>query len=370
MSVTARPAADPATDARLMLRAISLASAGWGRVQPNPLVGAVVTDADGRVVGEGAHAEYGSAHAEVIALAAAGERARGGTLYVTLEPCAHHGKTPPCTDAVLRSGVARVVVALRDPNPVASGGIERLAAAGLDVSVGAAERQAADVNAAFLHWHRTGTPWVALKLAVSLDSRISEPGHRTALTGDAAAAEVHRLRAGFDAIMVGGRTARIDDPLLTVRGTLRPRRVPVRVVVDPDLVLSPDARLVTGTDDAPTWVFAAPDAAGNGAPLEARGVRVARARRARAGGLDLHDVLAGLAAHDVRSVLCEGGGRLGAALLSAGLVSRLYLFIAPVLLGAPATPAFPGIEGATNRSWRLLRSERFGSDVLLELAAT
>ena len=361
MNVMAAPSFDAATDARHMARALRLAGNGWGRVAPNPMVGAVVTDVDGAIVGEGWHAEYGQAHAEAIALENAGSRARGGTLYVTLEPCDHHGKTPPCTEAVLRSGVARVVVALRDPNPVAAGGLDRIAAAGIEVVTDVGAQAAADQNAAFLHWHRTGTPWLALKLAMSVDGRIAAAtGVRTQLTGPEAQAEVHRLRAGFDAIMVGARTAQIDDPLLTVRGSVRPRRAPIRVVLDSDARLAPGSRLLSD-EAAPTWRFAARDAQAAGTS----GARLVRVGRAAAGGLDLDDVMGALAGADVRSVLCEGGGRLGSALLAAGLVRRLYLFVAPALLGrgpGAFTDVAPG-------SWRIVRSQGFGADVLLELAS-
>lgn len=370
LAMDARLRPDPATDARHMARAIDLAQRGWGRVHPNPLVGAVVTDAAGTVVGEGWHAEFGAPHAEAIALERAGAAARGGTLYVTLEPCTHHGKTPPCTDAVLQSGVARVVIALADPNPVARGGIDRLRAAGIDVAVGIGARDAADRNAAFLHWHRTGRPFVALKLAVSLDGRIAaRTGQTSDVTGPAARAAVHRLRAGFDAILVGGETARVDDPLLTARGDVAPRRPPIRIVLDSEARLPVGSRLAADTNTAPTWVFAAPDAVGNAAPLVAAGVRVARARRAPGGGLDLDDVAATLAAADVRSVLCEGGGRLGSSLLAAGLVDRLHLFVAPKLFGVDAPLAFPAlrVEQASSR-WRLVRSAPYGDDVHIELA--
>ena len=366
MTLMEAPAIDAVTDERHVARALDLASLGWGRVAPNPMVGAVVTDASGAVVAEGWHAEYGRAHAEAIALEAAGRRAHGGTLYVTLEPCNHHGKTPPCTEAVLRSGVARVVVALRDPNPVAAGGLERIAAAGVEVVTGVGARAAADQNAAFLHWHRKGTPWVALKHAMSVDGRIAAaPGVRTQLTGAEAQAEVHRLRAGFDAIMVGSRTAQIDDPLLTVRGSVQPRRAPIRIVLDSEARLAPDSRLLTD-GAAPTWLLAAHDAADRGWQEDVGGSpRLVRVRRSTGGGLDLGEVMSALAARDVRSVLCEGGGRLGSALLAAGLVDRLYLFVAPALLGSGPNTFTDVAPGA----WRPLRSERFGADVLIELAS-
>ena len=210
-----------------MARALDLAWRGWGRVQPNPLVGAVVLAA-GELVGEGWHPEYGDRHAEALALSAAGERARGATLVVTLEPCAHQGKQPPCTDAILRSGVRRVLAAMPDPNPVAAGGGDRLRAAGVEVEIGPLADAAAAQNAMFLHSiSHPNRPFVALKLATTLDGRIADgSGHSRWISGQEAREYVQWLRAGFDAIAVGGRTARLDDPSLTVRGPVRPRVPP------------------------------------------------------------------------------------------------------------------------------------------------
>jgi diaminohydroxyphosphoribosylaminopyrimidine deaminase/5-amino-6-(5-phosphoribosylamino)uracil reductase len=229
-----------------MARALDLAWRGWGRVQPNPLVGAVVLSSDGRVVGEGWHAEFGERHAEPMALEAAGDRARGATLVVTLEPCNHHAKQPPCTDAVLASGVRRVVVAIPDPNPEATGGAAKLAGQGVEVRIGL-EREAAEAqNAVFLHRFReSARPFVALKLATSLDGRIADAaGQSRWISGDKAREYVHWLRAGYDAIGVGGRTARLDDPQLTVRGTVEPRVLPRRVVFDTTAELSTELTLV------------------------------------------------------------------------------------------------------------------------------
>ena len=214
-------------EAQAMERALSLAWRGWGRVHPNPLVGAVLLR-EGRIVGEGFHAEFGGPHAEAAALAIAGEAARGATAIVTLEPCAHFGKQPPCADALIAAGVRRVVFAIADPNPQASGGAERLRAAGIDVAHGVDAERAAIQNAAFLHRFReTGRPYVALKLATSIDARIADPEGRSRwISGPEAREYVHWLRAGFDAIGVGGRTAAVDDASLTVRGTVEPRRTP------------------------------------------------------------------------------------------------------------------------------------------------
>jgi diaminohydroxyphosphoribosylaminopyrimidine deaminase / 5-amino-6-(5-phosphoribosylamino)uracil reductase len=360
------------SDTGFMERALALAGAGWGRVHPNPLVGAVVVR-DGAIVGEGAHREWGGAHAEVEALNAAGDAARGATLYVTLEPCAHHGKTPPCTDAILAAGVRTVVFAAEDPDPAAAGGRAILEAAGIEVRAGVARAEARHQNALFLVPLEQGRPFVAIKLGLSLDSRIARaPGERTRITGPEAEAEVHRLRAGFDAIMVGGRTARIDDPLLTVRGEPVPRVPPVRVVVSGAAQLPPDGRLASTARETPVWLVTGADAPPDRvAALEARGVRVLRASRApdgatdgaTKGGVDPAAVVRVLAEQGIRTILCEGGGRLASALLAARSVDRLYLFHAPLVLGAGGVPAFPG-PGAPFEG-RVVEAKRLGDDTLM-----
>src|SRR5512134_1548744 len=216
-----------------MRRAIELAWRGWGRVAPNPLVGAVVLDGD-RVAGEGWHAEFGGPHAEIAALAAAGDAARGATLIVSLEPCTHQGKTPPCTDAIAAAGIARVVCAIRDPDARARGGLDVLRRAGIAVASGLLDADAAAQNAPFCFSRtRSDRPFVALKLATSIDGRIADrAGESRWISGDAAREWVHWLRAGFDALAVGGVTALTDNPQLTVRGAVTPRRPPVRLVFD------------------------------------------------------------------------------------------------------------------------------------------
>jgi diaminohydroxyphosphoribosylaminopyrimidine deaminase / 5-amino-6-(5-phosphoribosylamino)uracil reductase len=348
-------------DARWMQRAIELAWRGWGRVHPNPLVGAVVVRG-GVVVGEGWHEHFGEAHAEVNALRAAAEQAHDATLYVTLEPCAHHGKTPPCTDAVLAAGVRRVVIAVGDPNPAAGGGADRLRAAGVDVLVGLEEEAARRQNHAFFHQHTRPGPYVALKLALSLDARIAAaPGERTALTGAAALAEVHRLRAGFDAILIGSSTALVDDPLLTVRGA--PVRVPpVRVVLDSGLRLPRSSSLVRSVADAPLLVLSATPDAARRRELERLGVEV-EVVPAGPGGLEVAGVLAALSRRRLGALLVEGGGRVAASVLTAGVVRRLHLFYAPRLLGRLAVPAFP-LDRPTH-PWKLVRLRRFDDDLYL-----
>lgn len=334
--------ADHNADHRYMARALELAEVGWGHVHPNPMVGAVVVR-DGAVVGQGAHRMFGGPHAEIEALTQAGSRARGATLYVTLEPCDHHGKTPPCTDAILEHGIERVVFAVADPSPEAGGGGDRLRRAGVAVESGLEEARARSANAMFLVPAERGRPFVALKFGISMDARIAaRGGERTRVTGPEAEREVHRLRAGFDAILVGGRTARIDDPSLTVRQAPPPRVAPVRVVADPGARLPPDGALVRTATETPVLVLV-----GDGAPddriaaLEAAGVEVERVPAAEP-GLSLDAGLDRLWERGVRTVLCEGGGRLAASLLAAARVDRLYLFQAPVLYGTEGVPAFPG----------------------------
>jgi diaminohydroxyphosphoribosylaminopyrimidine deaminase / 5-amino-6-(5-phosphoribosylamino)uracil reductase len=348
-----------------MRRALELALGGWGRVAPNPLVGAVVL-AEGRRVGEGFHAEYGGPHAEVEALRAAAKGARGATLVVTLEPCAHQGKTPPCVDAIRAAGVRRVVAAIRDPDRAAQGGAQALRQAGIDVEVGLLAEEAAALNAPFLFTRRhTERPFVALKLATSIDGRIADASGRSQwISGPEAQDFVQWLRAGFDAIAVGGQTALHDNPRLTVRGRVTPRRPPVRVVFDRRAMLNPGVELVETARQVPTWVVASREApVANVAILEANGVRVFRPA-------SLAEGLIMLRAEGIESVLCEGGGALGTKLLEDGGVDRLYWLQAPVWLGERAVPAFPGVpERALPEAPRWIPVERraMGPDTLLVL---
>src|SRR5690242_7421557 len=337
-----------------MQRALDLARRGWGRVAPNPLVGAVVLAGDA-VVSEGYHAEYGGPHAEVVALEAAGARARGATLVLNLEPCAHHGKTPPCTDAILAAGVARVVAAIRDPDPDARGGAGVLRARGVIVSLGLLAEAAAALNAPFLFAReQDARPFVALKLATSIDGRIADAaGSSRWVSGEAARDYVHWLRAGFDAIAVGGTTALRDDPQLTVRGAVTPRKPPVRVVFDRRAMLNATATVVRTARETPTWVIASLEApAASVANLESSGVRVFRSTSLAMGFAELRDA-------GVESLLCEGGGALGARLLVDGLVDGLYWVQAPAWLGEHGTPAFPGIpDGPIAQAPRWIPVER------------
>ncbi len=361
-----------ADDRRFMRRALELAERGAGQVAPNPKVGAVVVR-DGRIVGEGWHRRYGAPHAEVDALHAAGPSAFGATVYVSLEPCSHHGLTPPCTDALIEAGVARVVCATRDPNPRAAGGMDRLSAAGIAVRVGVCEEDALLANAAFLHHARTPTvagaplPFVVLKLAVSIDGAIVDASHKRGwLTGPEAHRAVHALRSEADAVAIGIGTALADDPALTVRLVPAPRVAPVRVVFDRHARLPLDSVLVQTAQDVGVCVVA------HGAPqhriaaLEQAGVRVLDAENAR-------EALLQLAATGVRHLLVEGGAELGSSLLAAGLVHHLIIFQAPVILGAGAVSAFakyPSVEAARAPRLRVLERRVFGADLMTRYAVS
>jgi diaminohydroxyphosphoribosylaminopyrimidine deaminase/5-amino-6-(5-phosphoribosylamino)uracil reductase len=348
------------TEPAAMSRAIELAWRGWGRVQPNPLVGAVVL-ADGRIVGEGWHAEYGGRHAEPAALAAAGERARGATVVCTLEPCAHRGKQPPCTDAIAAAGVHRVVAAVADPHHLAAGGAAKLRAAGIEVEIGLLAGRASAQNAAFLHQARVGSrPFIALKLATTIDNRIADAnGHARWLSEQPARDFVHWLRAGYDAVAVGGVTARSDDPSLTVRGPLQPRVPPRRIVfaVDADVPLT--LRLVRTAREVPTMVVASPAASSARiAELERAGVAVLREP-------SLAAAMRSLRSAGVGSLLVEGGGRLAGALLADNLVDRYYWVQTPLWLGAGAVPAVAGLPTTAlgdARRWRVTERRPLGDD--------
>jgi diaminohydroxyphosphoribosylaminopyrimidine deaminase / 5-amino-6-(5-phosphoribosylamino)uracil reductase len=348
-----------------MARALDLAWRGWGRVQPNPLVGAVVLQ-NGEPVGEGWHPEFGDRHAEAVALARAGERARGATMVVTLEPCSHQGKQPPCTEAIIRSGIRRVVAALPDPNPAAAGGGDRLREAGVEVELGPLSDAAAAQNAIFLHSLAPTThPYVALKLATTLDGRIADGyGRSRWISGAESRDYVQWLRAGFDAIAVGGRTARLDDPSLTVRGKVQPRVPPRRVVFDSAADLGPQLTLIRTASEVPTLAVVSPKAdVSRVKRLEAGGVTVLRA-----GTLD--ESLQSLYGLGIRSLLVEGGGQLAGALMGAGLVNRYYWFQSPLWLGDSGVPALAGLPSRhleQAERWRVIERQVLGEDTLLVL---
>ncbi len=356
-----------AVDRHYMARALALAVRGLGRTHPNPPVGAVVVRR-GKIIGEGFHRKAGTAHAEIVALRAAGRRAAGATLYVTLEPCTHFGRTPPCLDSVLAARVARVVIGIRDPNPRVRGrGIAALEKAGVAVTVGTLAAECREVTAGYLSWMERGRPLVVLKLAASLDGRIATAsGAARWITGAAARRRAHELRNRLDAIMVGAGTVRTDDPELTCR--LRGGRDPIRVVVTASLGVPRRARLLRSGSGAPTWIVTTTDAPRRAEAALARAgasvIRLPGRGRLRVGA-----VLRELGRRGVTSVLVEGGASLAAELIRAGLVDRLVLFLAPILLGGDGIPLV-GSLGARHPTTALrlrgMRMERIGQDLVVE----
>ena len=341
MAPAAEAAATAAAEDRAMRRAVALAARGLGHTSPNPVVGCVILDAEGQPVGEGWHQRAGGPHAEVHALRAAGERARGGTALVTLEPCNHTGRTGPCAQALIDAGVARVRYAVADPTAQARGGAATLAAAGVDVAAGPVADEAEAVNEAWLTAMRRGRPFVLWKYAATLDGRsAASDGTSRWITSSAARADVHRLRAEADAVAVGSGTLRADDPHLAVRDREGATQ-PLRVAVDTNATaLKPGARILD--DAAPTLVAVAEDADTGQLPPGAETVRLPRSTTGR--GLDVAALLAALHGRGVRSVLLEGGPTLAGAFLAAGVVDKVVGYLAPVLLGAgPAVLADAGI---------------------------
>jgi len=354
---------------RWMRRALQLAALAEGRTSPNPLVGAVVLDSTGRLVGEGFHARAGQPHAEPGALAQAGDAARGGTIVVTLEPCCHHGRTPPCTEAILSAGIQRVVVALTDPDPrVAGGGLQRLRDAGLEVISGVLAAEAADQNRAFVHRVRTGRPWGVLKWAMSLDGRTALPnGASQWISAPPARSWVHELRAQCDAVIVGGGTVRADDPLLTSRGSRSPE--PLRVVLSRSLDL-PAAAQLWHQDVAATLVAHAAGVNADSelkllADLQRQGVQLEALERCEP--LALLNALAG---RGCNQVLWECGPALASVALQQGCVQEIAAVIAPKLLGGQLarTPlgdlGFTAMEQVLNLNCEPGRS--LGQDLLLQ----
>ena len=355
-------------DEQMMARAISLARNGLGRTSPNPLVGAVIVR-DGRIVAEGWHRKAGTPHAEIHALNMAGELARGATVYVSLEPCAHYGRTGPCARALVEAGVSRVVVAMTDPNPkVAGKGIAILQEAGIEVTTGVLEQEARQLNEVFLKWMTTGLPFVALKTAMTLDGKIATAaGQSQWITNEASRYETHRLRDIYDGILVGINTALADNPSLTTRLKEYQGRNPVRIVVDSRARLPLTAKLVT--DGAARTIVAVTEQA----PAErVEALRSAGVEIIVAGSsnhVDMQSLMEQLGAMKISSVLVEGGGSVNFSLLQAGLVDRVYAFIAPKLVGG--RDALTPVEGEgfqeLDRAVELenIQLRQLGADVLL-----
>lgn len=373
------------SDENFLRRALDLARQSIGLASPNPHVGAVIVDSSGAIAGEGFHTYDRVKHAEVIALEQAGERARGGTLYINLEPHCHQSRNPPCTDALIAAGIKRVVASMADPNPAVSGrGFEQLRAAGIEVEVGAFETEARRLNEAFTRWIRHRVPLVTLKSAMTLDARIKITSARAAdlkretgtppggwITGEQARAHVQEQRHESDAILAGIGTILADDPLLTDRGG-KPRRRPLlRVILDSQLRLPLSSRLVRSAAMAKdVLVFCSsaqkPSPARKKKQLEKLGVRVEEIPAAANGRLDIRTVLRRLGELEIISLLIEGGSTVNQAVLAAGVVDKVFFYYAPIIAGEGAVPFAPGATGDERLRINNVRAHRFGDDMAIE----
>ena len=335
-------------------RALELAAKGTGQVSPGPLVGCVITDAKGVIAGEGFYLFEDVKHAETIALQQAGDRARGGTAYVSLEPHAHHGRTPPCTDALIAAAIKRVVSPIQDLNPKVLGrGFEHLRQAGISVDAGLLAAEAERLNEKYLHFMRTGLPFVHLKLAVSLDGKIAtRTGHSRWISGPESLQRAHQLRHECDAILIGAGTALTDDPLLTDRSERRRRRPIVRIVVDDRLDISPNARLLKTARDLPLVVFTSDRVDGQRAEtLRKAGAEVI----ALEGGRHFGAILEILSERSLQSVLVEGGAKIAGQLFDQGFINKVTFFVAPKIVGGSSAPGAVGglgVESMTE-AWSL-----------------
>lgn len=361
--------AAPGQDERYMRIALGLAARGLGNTWPNPAVGCVIVK-DGRIVGRGWTQIGGRPHAETQALAEAGPAARGATAYVTLEPCSHHGRTPPCAEALIAAGIARCVAALEDPDPRVSGkGFALLREAGIAVRDDCLSIQAADLNAGFMMTRQQGRPLITLKLAVSLDGRIGTHGGDSKwITSPTSRQRAHLLRSRSDAVMVGSNTALQDDPELTCRLPGLPAKQPVRIVLDGRLRLSLTARVVATAREIPTWVITREDVdATRRRAFEDCGVEVIAVPPDAAGFPDLLAAFGGLAERGLTRILVEGGGKLAASLVRADLVDRMIWFRSPSVIGGdglPALAAFGVDTVAEAPRWRRVRADILGDDLL------
>ena len=347
-----------------------IARRGWGRVHPNPLVGCVLV-LNNQIVGEGYHREFGGPHAEIIALEAAKSKAEGATAYVSLEPCNHEGKTPPCSQALVQAGVARVVYGVAEPGIKEGGGKDMLSRGGVEVIGPVWDSIAGQMeNPSFFHSQTHGTPYIALKLALSLDGYIGiRGGVRTRITGVDAEREVHRLRTGFDAILIGTETLRVDNPRLTVRMAPRGRRPVRRLVLDARAELPSDAAIFDDVELNPLHIFTHQDLSESEVTrLELLGAHVHSVPRTNR-GLDLESIMGVVQELGVQSLLCEGGAKLANSLIRKDLVQRLYLFIAPKTLGVGGIAAFS--DGEETLKWEdflpSLPPEMHGRDTLIVL---
>ncbi|KJS30554.1 MAG: hypothetical protein VR64_15125 [Desulfatitalea sp. BRH_c12] len=358
-------------DKDYMAMALALAAQGAGRVAPNPLVGAVVVK-DGEVIGRGYHQNVGGPHAEVHAIDDAADGAAGATLYVTLEPCNHQGRTPPCTEKILAAGIRRVVSAMADPNPtVKGGGNAYLQSRGIEVLCGVREREARQLNESFITFIQTGRPFVVLKLAATLDGRIAtRTGDARWVTGEAARNRVHCLRHAMDAIMVGAGTVKADDPQLTTRLTQGPGIDPIRLVLDTRLSMSKRARMLTQSSSAPTYIVCGPAASEEDRRrLAAGGARILDVPLKK-GRIDMCALMVQLGKMGITSVLIEGGAQVAASALAADIVDKVVIFYAPKILGGDdGVPMFRGQGPAFMREALAIHDmtlEMVGEDVMVQ----
>jgi diaminohydroxyphosphoribosylaminopyrimidine deaminase/5-amino-6-(5-phosphoribosylamino)uracil reductase len=355
-----------------MTGALALAGQQLGAVWPNPAVGAVVV-CDGRLIARGATQPGGRPHAERVALDRAGSAARGATLYVTLEPCSHHGQTPPCVDAIEAAGIARVVIAAEDPDPRVDGrGVAQLRAAGIVVEVGVCREEAEALNAGFFSRIRSGRPLTTLKLATSLDGRIAaHTGIAKWITGPEALARAHLGRALHDAVLVGATTALNDDPELTCRLPGLQHRSPVRIVADGRLRLPLTHKLVATARTWPTWLVTRDDAPGQRlAAFEAAGMEIIRVPRGREGGVDPEAVVRALGTRGITRLMIEGGGQIAASFIAADLIDAVDWYRAPIILGGDGAPAVAGLDVASPAAaprFQRVAIERLGEDTLESL---
>ncbi|MCB1026015.1 MAG: bifunctional diaminohydroxyphosphoribosylaminopyrimidine deaminase/5-amino-6-(5-phosphoribosylamino)uracil reductase RibD [Acidobacteria bacterium] len=332
-------------DLMMSQRALELAAEGVGQVSPSPLVGCVIVSAQGEVVGEGTYLFSELIHAEVIALNQAGAKAQGGTAYVSLEPHSYKGRTEPCTSALISAGVKRVVSPIEDPNPLVSGkGFEVLRENGIEVVTGMLVEEAEKQNEKFIHWHKTGRPFVHLKLAISLDGRIAtRTGDSRWITGEESLARAHELRHQCDAILIGSKTAVVDNPSLTDRSGKKRRRKLVRVVLDNSLKIPQNSQLVLTARDVPTLVFTDSEDEERLSRLRDEGVEIVQIAE---GGRNLQGVLNELAKRELTSVLVEGGAEVAGSFYDAELIDKISFFIAPIVIGGKDAPTAIGGQGS------------------------
>ncbi|MBI9076139.1 MAG: bifunctional diaminohydroxyphosphoribosylaminopyrimidine deaminase/5-amino-6-(5-phosphoribosylamino)uracil reductase RibD [Desulfatibacillum sp.] len=357
-------------DIQYMRQALALAEKGVGATSPNPMVGAVIVKG-GSVIGQGWHQKAGGHHAEVFALEEAGDKAKGATLYVTLEPCNHHGKTPPCSHAVLKAGIARVVAAMKDPNPKAEGGLDYLQSQGVETSWGVCEKEALKLNEFFIKHVTTGRPFVISKCAATLDGRIATRiGDSKWVTGEESRAYGHQMRHAMDAIMVGINTVQMDDPSLTARIENGKGLDPLRVILDSRLSMDPNAKMLHQESDSGTLIFCGPQASDkNWDLLQKAGAEIVQAPE-MSGFLNLDFICRYLGEKGLNSLLIEGGGHVHSSALKSGIVDKVCLFYAPKILGGDdGVPMFagPGPDFMADCiELTDINLHRFGNDIMVE----